>query len=670
MWDRLCLLLPLVFALSQPMAGAEEGPRVGPPAAETAVGWPFLRGANFDGHSPETGLAETWPAAGPPVLWTLELGQGYSGFVAQGERVYTQRQSLTGQCVVCLQAETGATIWEYRYDFPFEASGLYPGPRSTPTLARGKVYFATPKAEVGCLSEAGKLLWQVDLADRFKIADPGFGYACSPVVFEDKVLLPVGGAGASMVALNADTGDTVWQAGDEKASYTPVYPIKLGDRWQAIGYLENALVGHDLASGRLLWQLRMSHGYDEHAAWPIYREPHLWISAPFQAGCRLLKVPEPRADGKLSKIETVWNERILSNDIASSVLVDGHLFGFDLRDPQAKSHRGSRGQFRCIEFMTGKGSWATTETGHASVIVADGKLILLNDTGDLLLARVSSEKFDLLAKCSVLPGEIGWTPPMLHRRRLYVRNQTRAVCVYLGKPEDLQRAADSRPLLTVKDLPQRSYYDMARLLGVEPEYSMDVPSRASFWNWYLNSMAILAMASCIAYVPQVFFWARFPAATIFRLLAFTGGACGTTLLSLHFGEFTFTWAVPLFVALDLVVSFLSVGQRKPGEEAASPLPQKPNRSAAWLRRLGDLTFLAVGFAYYWLCHRLSLVTQWCFLFGLAPALPALWAGYWLQIRVRWRLTAALIITAARLLGFSAMYGTTVLGIWLKYGIPL
>ena len=104
-------------------------------------GWSHIRGANFDGHSHEINLADAWPEDGPPVLWVKELGQGYSSIVVQNDRAYTQYQSLAGQFVICMDAFNGDTIWRYRYDWPFEATGLYPGPRSTPTIYDHKVYF-------------------------------------------------------------------------------------------------------------------------------------------------------------------------------------------------------------------------------------------------------------------------------------------------------------------------------------------------------------------------------------------------------------------------------------------------------------------------------------------------------------------------------------------------
>ena len=112
------------------------------PADVKEAGWPAVRGLHFDAPSPEIHIADTGPTAGPPVLWVKELGQGYSAFVARGNRVYTQGQNLQGQYVYCLDARSGTEIWKYWYDWPYELAGVYPGPRATPTLVEGRLLFA------------------------------------------------------------------------------------------------------------------------------------------------------------------------------------------------------------------------------------------------------------------------------------------------------------------------------------------------------------------------------------------------------------------------------------------------------------------------------------------------------------------------------------------------
>ena len=177
--------------------------------------WPGVRGPNWDGRSPETEIAERWPASGPPVLWTRELGEGYSSFAAWDDRVATMYQTASTQYVVCLDAKTGRTIWETACGWAYERGGRYPGPRATPTFSAGRLYYATPLGLVGCLdSRSGRRLWAVHLQDDLGARLPGFGYSCSPTVVDDMVVLPAGGANSALIALDAATGEVRWRAGD------------------------------------------------------------------------------------------------------------------------------------------------------------------------------------------------------------------------------------------------------------------------------------------------------------------------------------------------------------------------------------------------------------------------------------------------------------------------
>src|SRR4051812_4191946 len=160
--SRIAVLL--LFALTATRAGAQD--------------WPHLRGPGYDGVSAETGLADGWPAEGPPRLWERELGQGYSGFVVVAGKVYTQRQSVGGQYLLCLDAADGRVLWETRYVVAWQPGGAYPGPYASPTWYRGGVYFASPTGLVGCADAAtGALRWSLNVRTQFQGKGGGFGYA-------------------------------------------------------------------------------------------------------------------------------------------------------------------------------------------------------------------------------------------------------------------------------------------------------------------------------------------------------------------------------------------------------------------------------------------------------------------------------------------------------------
>ena len=143
-----------------------------------------------------------------------------------GNRAYTQTQSLTTQKLLALDADTGRTIWEHSYEWPYDPGGMYPGPRATPTYSHGRIYFASPDGLVECLhADDGKPIWSVNVNKKFDGRGTDFGYSCSPFVEDGKVIFPVGGPKASMVALDANSGATVWTSGDDPASYCSALPI-------------------------------------------------------------------------------------------------------------------------------------------------------------------------------------------------------------------------------------------------------------------------------------------------------------------------------------------------------------------------------------------------------------------------------------------------------------
>jgi hypothetical protein len=275
-------------------------------------------------------------------------------------------------------------------------------------------------------------------------------------------------------------------------------------------------------------------------------------------------------------------------------------------------------------------------------------LILFSDTGELILVRARSDGYDELGRVSVLSGEICWTQPALSAGRLFVRNHSRAACLFLGQPDRLGPQQRSR-LLTVRDIPQRPYVDVASwVLGVEPEYAFDLPSPAWYRQWFVASNGILAVsllsALGIVALKRLItrqWWAYETARGTCWGCAFVLGAVGTTVLSRWFGDFYFTWPMSLFVAFQVVVS-----RTGPRRVAAGPAVQR------WRSCGAVLFFLLACAAYFWICRRLSLVTEWAFLCGFVAALPFSVVGVLLARRLRWRAGWEVLSTA---MGFAAFY---------------
>jgi hypothetical protein len=584
-------------------------------------GWPHIRGAKFDAVSINSTLADSWPAEGPPVLWSCEFGLGYSGLIAVGDRVYTQVQTLTDQKVVALDADTGHTIWERSYAWPYDPGGMYPGPRATPALAGDGLYFAGPDGTVGRLrAEDGQPVWTRNVLRQFNGRGADFGYACSPLVEDGKVILPVGGPGAAVVALNAENGEKVWASGDAAASYCSALPISFIGRRQVIAFLKNELAGFDLPSGRLLWHKSYSSGYDEHAAFPIYSEPFLRTMQPFRAGSDLYRLEAETTAGHDpvqpgSRLDFVRHDPHMSNDVASSVLVAGYVYGFDLSRAQTNPQAATHGVFRCIDFKTGQIQWSSDQPGHASIAVSGDHLLLLNDRGELILARANPRRYEELARTSLFRGEICWTAPAIDRDRAYLRSPTRIACVYVGQRAGLGDR-QARQAVPASAISQGSRMELSWLIGGEREHPFELPDFGELRGWYLLSLAVLAVSGAAAGCVGLVFWllsrrwAGIAAKCTFWASLPVLGIAATPWANHFWQPFLFTWPVSLLAAHQLAL-------------AANMWAGQPGRShgASWCGRLAAAGLIVAFVGYYALTRRLSLAPAWYFLPTLVVAWP-------------------------------------------------
>ena len=583
-------------------------------------GWPHLRGPHYTAQSDETGLADAWPAEGPPVLWVRDIGRGYSGAIAVGDRVFTQRQTLVEQTVLAMDADTGRMLWEHRYGWPYEAAGMYPGPRATPTWSCGRIYFAAPDGLVGCLDAAdGRPLWSINVIRQFNGRGADFGYACSPLVEDGKLILPVGGPSAAVVAMDALDGSTIWTSGTGPASYASPVAIGFRGRRQVVAFLQNELAGFDLATGRLLWQQSYSHGYDEHAAFPLYDEPLLRTMQPFQGGSDLYMLEAasnrdtPQVPG--CRLKAIRHDPQMSNDVASSVLVGGHVYGFDLREIQASRHRPSRGEFRCMDFKTGEVRWSSKRVGQVTIAAADGKLFLLNDRGELFMLRADPQAYRELGRAAVFPGETCWTAPALHRGRLYLRSPTRLACFYVGKPERLDRQF-RESAVPASALPRVKATDLGWLMGAERECPFDLPDLRELARWYCACLAaIVAAAIAAAFCSGAARSARSPRARSFAQMAFWAGAVGFGAMATPrgnrlSGQFVFTWPVSLFAIQQIALTTVLWSRR----------PDRGQR-ADWCAAAASMLLILSVLGYYDLTLRLSLPAAWYFVLALPPSWP-------------------------------------------------
>ncbi len=357
--------------------------------------WPQFLGPSRDGHSQETDLRESWPKEGPPVVWQREVGEGFSGPVVVGERLILLHRPRNEEVIECLQTATGKSLWRHAYPTEYQdALGKGNGPRSTPVIADGRVITLGADGQLTCLElTTGRKLWGRSLRAEYRVPGSYFGVGTSPVVEQGLVLVNVGGPGAGIVAFAAETGKEAWRATSDGASYSsPVVCTVEGVR-RAVFFTRQGVVILDPLTGRVTFQTRFRARYDAsvNAATPLIIGDLAFFSASYETGALLLRL---KKDGA----EEVWrDEQVLSNHYNTCIYHDGCLYGFD-----GRQEAGTR--FRCVELKTRKVLWEQSpeRLANGSMILADGRLIVLNERGELLLVPASPRGYRELARAQVL----------------------------------------------------------------------------------------------------------------------------------------------------------------------------------------------------------------------------------------------------------------------------
>lgn len=369
-------------------------------AVASATDWPVWRGPNHDGISTEK-------LAGTKVtkLWGAKLGIGFASFTIADGRVYTTGHAEDKDTVFCFDEATGKEIW--KHDFVAELGDKYyeGGTSATPTIENGRAYHLSRWGDLFCFDAAtGKVVWQKNIQKETEANIPDWGYAGSPLVHGDLLILNVGKSGT---AVEKASGKLVWKSDKASSGYSTPLPITVNGKPQIVLGSGRAYKGVDPTAGTVLWEHTWSTSYGVNAADPILSGTKLFISSGYNKGCALLDLAS-------AEPTEVWRSRVMKNQLNSCVLIDGHLYGSDGDESKTSS-------FKCIEFATGTEKWSEPGIGFSSLTAADGKLIIMTAKGELIFAKANPSKFEPLSRTTLLSGRC-WTAPVLANGRLYVRN--------------------------------------------------------------------------------------------------------------------------------------------------------------------------------------------------------------------------------------------------------
>jgi outer membrane protein assembly factor BamB len=374
--------------------------------------WPHFRGPDRTGISQDKDWLGAWPDDGPKVLWRASVGTGFSSMSICDGLLYTMGNTATSNreenqrdVVFCFDAKTGALKWNFEYPCPLGARNFEGGPTATPTVEGSAVYTFSKVGHAHRLdAKTGKAAWRRNLQEEEGLKPPTWGFSGSVTILGDLAIFNAGSAG---IALDKKTGKTVWKSGGEGAGYSTPLPVERGGGTEVLIFGARKLLSLDPRSGKTLWEIPWKTSYDVNASEPIPMKDAIFISTGYKRGCGLFEL---KGNGP----KEVYQNDAMSNQVNSSVLYENFLYGFS-------GNVGGRGILTCMDPRTGETKWSHKGLGTGSLMLADGKLIVLGEKGQLVIAEAVPDGYRVLREAEILSGKC-WTVPVLWNGKIYARN--------------------------------------------------------------------------------------------------------------------------------------------------------------------------------------------------------------------------------------------------------
>ena len=411
------------------------------PAAQdeaTATGWRQLGGPHRNFISDSTGLADHWPVEGPPVIWSRPLGVGHSGIIAAEGQLFTMYRLGNGQgrtgpwdaeeSVIAIESSTGKTLWEYKYPSKLEDFGYGAGPHSTPLLVGDRIFTAGTNKQIHSFNvRTGELLWSHDLVKDFNapplLIRPRIkaGYGCSPLAYKDTLICAVGGPGQSIMAFRQSDGSVVWKNGDFLVSEAPQSLITLEGQVQLVVFAGESVNGLDPDTGEVLWSHPHDPGNDFNFMVPLWGEDNImFVSSAYKTGSRAIRLTR---ENKRTVVEELWFDSKMQFMFLNPIRLGDYVYGTE----------GTFGPafLTGVNVKTGEAVWKERGFSRSSLVYADGKVLIMDEDGDLTLTRLSPEGMTVLARNKIF-DTTSWTVPTLVGTTLYARDREKIIALDLG----------------------------------------------------------------------------------------------------------------------------------------------------------------------------------------------------------------------------------------------
>ncbi len=385
----------------------------GHPLAVSADDWFRWRGPQLNGVSAEVDWDHRRIADRNSQRWQRNVGIGFSSVVTKSGLLLTSGHQDGSDTVHCIDAAGGDIVWQFSYPSPLDAREFDGGPTSTPTIDDDRVYALSREGDLFCFdARSGQIIWRKQIVDLAGVRVPGWGFSASPLVVGDTLLINAGDAG---LALNKLTGNLLWKSADKDCGYGTPTLMKQNEQTIAIIPSGRSYVAVDVETGREQWRQRWLTSFGCNAADPIIDSGRVFLSSGYNRGAALLAVR-----GAAPAI--LWKNKSMRNQISSSILIDGYLYGVD-------GDIDDQTSLNCVDLETGEIRWSDSEINPGAIAAAGDRLIVLSKSGELTIAQVSAKGLQVLVSRKVLQAKC-WTTPVLSNHRIFCRDASgELVCI-------------------------------------------------------------------------------------------------------------------------------------------------------------------------------------------------------------------------------------------------
>ncbi len=365
--------------------------------------WPGFRGSNRDGMVTGIKIATDWVKSPPAELWRRSVGPGCSSFAIHGTLLFTQEQRGEYEMVTCYNLNTGEPLWNHGDSARFWDSHAGAGPRSTPTLSNGRVYTMGGTGILNVLDERdGKLIWSRNAASDAKVKVLTWGFAGSPLVVGNLVIVSLSG---KIAGYNIENGDPVWFGTDGGNSYSSPHQVTIAGIQQVLLMSQAGAISIEPESGKPLWNYDWQMT-DRILQPTVIGEGDLLIVGETQA-VRRIKVTLNQGTWSVKEL---WESDQIKANFNDFIIHKGFAYGFD--GPS----------IACIDIKDGSRKWKGSPYRGFTILLADQDLILvLTEKGDLALVKATPDQFIELARIPAIKGKT-WNHPAMVGDVVVVRN--------------------------------------------------------------------------------------------------------------------------------------------------------------------------------------------------------------------------------------------------------